>query len=341
MIMKESNPKISVLIPAYNAEKFIQRTIDSVLNQTFSDLEIVVIDDGSKDKTPDIVREMRENDSRVNYFYQENQGLSNTRNRLVELAKGELIAFLDHDDEWRPEKIEKQLSVFEKDNGLGLVFSDAHIKKDGRILGTCFKERKPFKGDVFYEYLFSDNFVPLLTVMLPKLIIKKFMPFNAEYRVSEEFDMFLRIAREYKFDYVDEPLAIYHLHGNNTIISEGQRLMQEDFAILDYWLNKDPAIRQSYKKKLNNRLSQLYYKKGLHFLENKDTSQVINNIIKSLKYACNSIYPSALNFRSAFAFAKKSIPYKLMWLILLFNSNLSFTFLISMSIYPVLLVTRK
>ena len=105
--MDEKNPKVSVLIPVYNAQNFIQRTINSALNQTFSDLEVIVIDDGSRDKTPDIIRAMKERDSRINYFYQENQGLSNTRNRLAALAKGEFIAFLDHDDEWFPEKIEK------------------------------------------------------------------------------------------------------------------------------------------------------------------------------------------------------------------------------------------
>lgn len=282
--MDEKNPEVSVLIPAYNAQNFIQRTIESALRQTFQDLEIIIVDDGSKDETPDIIRAMQRSDTRVNYYYQENQGLSNTRNRLMKLARGEFVAFLDHDDEWLPGKIEKQIKLFGKDRRIGLVFSDAYIKRNGKIIGTCFKERKPFRNDIFYKYLFSDNFVPLLTAMAPRQVLAKFMPFNPEYRISEEFDMFLKVAREHMFDYVEEPLAIYHLHENNTVISESKRLIEEDFSILDFWLNRDPSISRLYKKELNYRLSQLYCRRGLYFLENKDLSEAAVNLFKSFKH---------------------------------------------------------
>src|SRR3989338_223991 len=281
--MDEKNPKVSVLIPVYNAQNFIQRTINSALNQTFSDLEVIVIDDGSRDKTPDIIRAMKERDSRINYFYQENQGLSNTRNRLAALAKGEFIAFLDHDDEWFPEKIEKQLKLFEKDNRIGLVFTYAYIKKNGKIIATCFKERRPLRGHVFYQYLLSDNFAPLFTVLLPRKILIEFMPFSPDYEVNEEFDIFLKIARNYKFDYIDEPLAIYHIHGNNTIISKSKRFIEESFFILDDWIKNDPKIVNLFKAQLKKRWAQLYYKKGLDFLQNNNLSETKKAIITSFK----------------------------------------------------------
>ncbi|MDD4910430.1 MAG: glycosyltransferase [Candidatus Omnitrophica bacterium] len=289
--MGTDNPKVSVLIPAYNAEKFIQRTIDSVLNQTFRDLELIVVDDGSSDKTADIVRQAGSSDSRISYFYQANKGLSHTRNRLAALAKGEFIAFLDHDDEWLPEKIGKQLGLFEKGGQTGLVFSDAYIKKYGRTIATCFKERRPFRGDVFYQYLFSDNFAPLFTVMMPRSILYEFLPFSPDYEVNEEFDIFLKVARKYRFDYIDEPLAVYHIHGGNTIMSKSQRFIEESFRILDDWIAKDPEILRRYKRQLRNRYAQLFYKKGLMLLER-------GNKAESRRAALDSFRQRAFNMNA-------------------------------------------
>lgn len=282
--MGKEYPVVSVLIPAYNSEKFIQCAIESCLRQTFSDLEIVVLDDGSKDRTREVVAAIMKDDSRVRYFYQENQGLSNTRTRLVQLAIGNVVAFLDHDDEWLPDKTEKQLKLLEKDKSIGLIFSDIYIKRNGKIVGRRFKENKPFRGDVFYKYLFSDNFVPLITAMFQKKTLLEFLPFNPEYIICEEFDIFLKIARKYKFDYVDEPLAIYNLHGNNEVILKWQKLIEEDFAILNYWRKLDPSIDKLYKKRLNRRFSQLYYAQGSCYSLENNVSGLKNAIFNSLKY---------------------------------------------------------
>lgn len=282
--MVKDKPKVSVLIPAYNAQEFIQRAISSVLRQTFADLELIVVDDGSRDRTGQIIRQMQKDDPRISYFYQENRGLANTRNRLVDLAGGEFIAFLDHDDEWLPEKIEKQLRLFEKDRKTGLVFCDIYLKNNGKIIATSFKERKPYRGYVFYEYLFSDNFATLSTVVLPKRVLLEFMPFNPEYEINEEFDVFLKIARNYKFDYIAEPLAVYHIHGNNTVMSNAKKMAEENLTILNDWIKNDPQIMQLHRGQLNRRLSQLYCKKALYFLEKKNSRQVIACIFKSFRY---------------------------------------------------------
>ena len=91
--MDKTRPKVSVLIPAYNAERFIRRTIASALNQTFTDLEVIIVDDGSKDRTREIVIALQRQEPRIRYFHQENRGLADTRNRLIELAAGEFVAF--------------------------------------------------------------------------------------------------------------------------------------------------------------------------------------------------------------------------------------------------------
>ncbi|MFH1507985.1 MAG: glycosyltransferase [Candidatus Omnitrophota bacterium] len=295
--MEEKKPKVSVLIPAYNAEKFIQRTINSVLAQSFKDFEIVVLDDGSNDRTGEIVKAMQSRDKRVIYYYQDNRGLVNSRNRLVELSRGEFIAFLDHDDEWLPDKLKKQLTLFNKAPQPGLVFCDAYIKNNERAIARSFKERRPCRGDVFYQYLLSDNFVPLLTVILPREVLLKFMPFNQDYQVNEEFEMFLRIARSFRFDYLDQPLAIYHVHGANTIIAKNERFIDESFAVLDYWIMKEPEIKIRYKRELSNRLSQLYSKKGLYYLSRHDFNRVRPAILKSFRHRLMNIAAVKLSLK--------------------------------------------
>jgi glycosyltransferase involved in cell wall biosynthesis len=114
------NPKVSVVIPAYNHEKYVGEAIQSVLDQTFQDLELIIINDGSTDHTEDEILKFK--DDRIRYYSQENQGLSATVNRGIELAQGEYFNFLPSDAAFYPEKREVQLGIFEKSPGLGVVF---------------------------------------------------------------------------------------------------------------------------------------------------------------------------------------------------------------------------
>ena len=131
-----NNPRISVIIPCYNSEKFIKETMDSVLSQTYRDFEVIVIDDGSKDKTREIIQSF--DDERIKYYYKKNGGMADARNEGIKLAKGEHIAFLDHDDIWFSDKLELQLSEIEKSECIGIVYSgyieinDKHIILRGK-----------------------------------------------------------------------------------------------------------------------------------------------------------------------------------------------------------------
>ena len=126
-------PKVSVVIPAYNAEKFIAETIQSVLNQTFQDFEVIVVNDGSQDKTPEIVQEFCNQDQRVQLINKANSGVSDTRNLGMSLAKGEYIALLDADDLWMPTYLEKKVHFLDNHSNYGYVFSDfVHILEDGK-----------------------------------------------------------------------------------------------------------------------------------------------------------------------------------------------------------------
>lgn len=151
------NISVSVILPAYNSSSFIGETIDSVLNQTFKNFELIVVDDGSTDKTKEIIEEFIKKDERVKYFYQKNSGgPSKPKNFGISKAKGKYIAFLDHDDIWISDKLEKQLSSFKenKSNNLGIVSCYVKTFEDEDIL----IKRKDSCGDK--ALLLNDKVFP-------------------------------------------------------------------------------------------------------------------------------------------------------------------------------------
>ncbi len=128
--MKNKSPKTSVVIPTYNRAKLLPHSIESVLSQTFQDFELIIVDDGSIDKTEKVVKKFQKKDKRIFYYFQENKGPATTRNVGIKKAKGEYIAFLDSDDMWLSKKLEKQIRIFENSNNneLGCVFSYGIIR---------------------------------------------------------------------------------------------------------------------------------------------------------------------------------------------------------------------
>ncbi|MCK4248925.1 MAG: glycosyltransferase family 2 protein, partial [Candidatus Omnitrophica bacterium] len=158
--------KVSVIIPVYNSEKFIRETIESVLNQTYYDFEIITVDDGSTDKSADIINSF--NDKRISYVYQKNQGISGARNTAISESKGEYIALLDHDDLWLPQKLEKQIPLLENNDKVGLVYSDCYnVDVDEKVIVRSFEQAKPFRGRVL-SHLFGTGFIPCLTAVMKK-----------------------------------------------------------------------------------------------------------------------------------------------------------------------------
>ena len=155
-------PKVSVIIPIYNAEKFISGTIESVIAQTYQDWEIIAVDDGSTDKTPEILTKYKKKlSSNLQVITQENSGVSIARNKGIPAARGEYIAFLDHDDLWTPEKLEKQVKLLDSNKELGLVYSDSYVidecgnlEKDtliSSILSRNILRSNVFRGNIFKE----------------------------------------------------------------------------------------------------------------------------------------------------------------------------------------------
>jgi len=277
-------PSVSVIIPLYNSEKFIGDTLDSVLSQTYQDFEIIAVDDGSIDNTSSAVR--IKNDSRIRYIRQENAGISAARNRGIAEAKGDYIAFIDHDDKWLPDKLETQFSVLKNDIRAGLVFSNAHIiDSSGRRSNNFFNITKPSSGMVF-ERLLEGNFIPVLTTVVRKDVFDEVGLFDQRYRIAEDWDMFLRISLKYPVIYVNRPLAEYRVHGS-SFSKNRELLLTESMDIIDRLVSfaKHDAQRRMKKMRAGywSILGSLCLKKG--------------DRLKAKRYFSNSIKDSFFNVR--------------------------------------------
>jgi hypothetical protein len=198
-------PHVSVIIPAFNAARFIAGALRSVFAQTFTDFEVVVVDDGSEDREV-LEKALGEFSGRIRYVRQSNGGPAKARNTGVAHATGELVAFLDADDEWVPEKLARQVDYFKRFPETGLLHTAVvGGTPDGAVAGP--------PRHAFCELFHTDFFIRTLTVMMPRRIFTAVHGFDERREVHvEDWDLWLRVAVRYPIGYIDEPLA-YHRRG--------------------------------------------------------------------------------------------------------------------------------
>jgi glycosyltransferase involved in cell wall biosynthesis len=203
---------ISVIIPTYNRADLVQRAITSLLEQTCLPDEIIIIDDGSTDETPDILAQYG---APVRTIRQPNSGRSAARNTGLQTATGDLIALLDSDDFLPPESIARRAAVFERDPALGVVYTDVHlVDSHGQSLHTLsaiYPVPRP-SGMIFAELMRRDMIV-LSSVMVRRVILGDLI-FDPSLDLAEDYDLWLRLAATHRFHYIDEPLACYSVPDN-------------------------------------------------------------------------------------------------------------------------------
>ena len=210
-----SDPLVSVVIPTYNRAGLIRETIESVRRQTYARWELIVVDDGSTDDTETVLGRVTE--GRIRYVSQANAGQGAARNRGVAAAAGELLAFLDSDDQWHPGKLESQVALFARRPDTGLVYADAFIRGDDGMKGRHFERVRPHDGNVV-QALLRSNFVVTSTVAVRRRLVEAVGGFDEDpaLRNVEDYDLWLRLAPTTCFASLCEPLATYRVHPGNT-----------------------------------------------------------------------------------------------------------------------------
>jgi len=235
-----THPLVSIIIPTYNRASIILTAVASVEQQTFTDYEIIVVDDGGSDDTRGLL-ESRHNDKIIYLRKETNQGLAAARNTGMQAARGEYLAFLDDDDAWLPEKLALQIPILQQNPATGMVHCGyTEIDEHGRVLRRVQPDKK---GRVYHRLLYYNNIV-LSGVVVRKGLAARVGCFDENLSGCADWDLWLRIARCCDIDFVDAPLVTYRIHSDN--MHKNIHGMETDtFRILEKHAPDMPALERN------------------------------------------------------------------------------------------------
>lgn len=230
--MHINNPLVSVIVPSYNHERYILQTIESIVNQTYKSIELIVIDDGSKDKSVNILKDLQKLYN-FRLITRENKGLCETLNEGISISNGKYIAVCASDDIYLEHKIKTQVDFMENNSDFALCYSKViSFNNDGEKKYT--KSDKCKSGYIFYDLL-KTNFIPAVTQMYKKDIFDIIGNFDKTLWI-EDWDMLLRISYKYQIGFIDEYLAMYRNHDTNISGSKySDKMYKNEKAILEKW----------------------------------------------------------------------------------------------------------
>jgi len=295
------SPKVSVIIPTYNRADLLPRAIDSVLNQTYRDLELIIVDDGSTDNTKEIVEKYQKKDERIKYLWEENYGgPARPYNLALKQCQGEYIAFLDSDDVWLPEKLEKQIAIFEEYDGkinLGLVICEAYVvdldRNDIGRLTFPYNENLlgPEKFGLFFE---KFGIISLSCVVIKKEVFKNIGYFDEKFKVSADVDIYSRILKNSPIYFLKEPLVKY---------TQSDRSLSNE----QFWIKQIPEYKYFLEKYGDD--FKKYPKAKSRFLRNIGTFYTLNNNNRmARKYFKEAIKNNPLSLRLYFQYFLSFFP---------------------------------
>jgi len=226
--------KVSIIIPVYDGEKYIREAVDSALNQTYKDFEIIVIDDGSKDNTPNILETYG---SKIKWKSQENKGQASAINEGINMAEGKYLAYLDADDVCLPERFENQVKYLDEHPNVGLVYSDRYqINENGETQRIM--KSQPHNNFV----LLQDSYIPRSAVMHKRECLDAVGSFDESITGSDDWDMWIRISEKFEMGYISKPLVKYRVHKENISLIRPKRL--------DHWrYTKMRILEKTYERR--------------------------------------------------------------------------------------------
>jgi len=283
---------VSVVIPTYNRANIISRTINSVLNQTFQNFEIVIIDDGSSDDTEQIIKKF--NDERVKYIKQQNSGPSNARNNGIKKAEGRYIAFLDSDDEWLPQKLEKQVCFLEKHSAISILGCwNSNISPDGKKFDSLMPEIKNSK-----EFIKGLTLFPFHIAEIPwtsSIIARKECFYDAGFfdedlLSREDWDMWFRIAVKFEFYCLPEILINRNISASGLMnTTDADIIIDNNSRFLDKVFSNQ-YLKEEFQKYKKPAYANLYLTTGNFLLYSQaKPGKARGCYFKSLKYSLNNI----------------------------------------------------
>ncbi len=281
-------PLVSVIIPVYNAQNYIEQTIRSVLQQTISDLEVIVMNDGSNDGSEQVILTLQKTDARIRYQAKANSGVSDTRNKGIAIAEGKYVAFLDADDVWMPDNLEKKIGALAS-GGKQWVFSNVEfIDENNKVLPASLHNFKPY--DFVNNLLLWEGDVvpgPCSNIVVARELLNDDVRFDIQLSSPADRDICIQLALKAEPVYLDEKLWQYRLHSqsmtsvNKKVIGEVQYFIKK--AKTSRWFS-DGRIRRKSLSNIYLMMAGISYK----FIGHK--MQGIGFLFRSFLYSPHNIW---------------------------------------------------
>jgi len=307
-----NKPTVSVIIPTYNMARYLPEAIESVLNQSFKDFEIIVVDDGSTDNTKPIIESFQD---KIIYLYQSNRGESAARNLGIKKAHGEFLAFLDADDKWLPDKLNLQVEVFKNNPTIGMVACGAMgIDESGKFIKQYVPKNFASHNSLL-KALSISQIIPGSSsgVLVRKKCFETVGFFDEKIKIGPDWDMWLRIAKKFNIYFIEKPLVLIRKHRNKP---EFRTPINEEHYVS---IVIEKNIKGTYKRRA---YANLYYRVGCYFLSASKKREALKYLMRSFWQYPFPLFPKS--------YKKHNIPlhdYRLYLLIRCFLPNFVFKFI--------------
>jgi glycosyltransferase involved in cell wall biosynthesis len=243
----KKNPTVSVVIPTYNREQLIGRSIKSVLSQTYQDFEIIVVDDASTDNTKEVINSF--NDDRIRYVrHKQNRGEATARNTGIKVARGEYIASQDSDDVWFPQKLAKQIELLQNTSPkVGVAYTGFWKIENNEKTYIPFSWVNQKEGDIHRELL-KGNFIGSPATLIKKECFKKVGMFDERLFHLVDWEMWLRVSKYYHFKFIDEPLLVAHYDSDNVSTNQNEFIKSQELILKKHFedFSKDKELLVTY-----------------------------------------------------------------------------------------------
>jgi glycosyltransferase involved in cell wall biosynthesis len=273
--------KVSVVMAAYNPGHFIEPAIESLLQQTYENIEVIIINDGSTDDTAERVQPYL-SDSRVRYFEQENAGQTIAKNIGIKKAMGELIGFLDADDIFALNKLELQVPAFDIDPKIGVVYSNtAAINEHGQLIAPRANSFKCYSGDITAQ-LFFRNFLPFSAAVVRKEALDRLGLFDEKIAMGIDWELWLRLSMEYHFYHIDESL-LYYRRWEGQMSHKWKKRYEWAEYIMNQFLERYPDALTD--KTIDAAWADTYTNRGdLYLLNDKNKTAALEDYRRALSH---------------------------------------------------------
>ena len=293
--MVKNGPLVSVIIPVYNHEKYISEAIESVLNQTFKDIELIIIDDASNDSSKEIIQLFEKKSVKIkSFFHKKNMGIAKTVNECIEIARGKYISHFSSDDVWFKEKLEKQLEILRKDEDLIIWSEGLIINTHGNPTGELFTQKhdaiKRKKSGNIFEELLKGNYICGQSLIYKKENFKD-VRLDDKLKYLNDYKFMVDLAKKHEFYFISEPLVMYRIHGENSILLDKKGWQNDNIKIKEYFLREyDDEISNKIKNKIMLSISRTYLNIG----KRENAKQYFFHAVKLDPFCLSNLIPLAI-----------------------------------------------